>query len=178
MKSQIETWKWIDGYEDLYKVSDCGTVKRMNYHRIGKERVLKGMKDKKGYLQVGLWKNGVQKRFTIHRLVAQAFLPNPNNLPQVNHKDEVKTNNHLENLEWCTPKYNSNYGTRNEKIRKKQLNDLSKSKPVKQYTLDGKILKEWSSASEVQRQTGFNNTHISACCNGKRKSAYHFKWSF
>lgn len=166
MKSQIETWKWIDGYEGFYKVSDCGSVKNAT------GKILKLKKEKNGYLRVHLDKKGKREYFNVHRLVAETFLPNPDNLPQVNHKDEAKTNNHLENLEWCTPSYNINYGTRNKKMV------LKCSKPVKQYSLDGKFLKEWPSAAEIQRQTGFWFTAISQCCLGKRKSAYHFKWSF
>ena len=110
-----EIWKNIAGYEGLYEVSSFGRVRSL---RFGKTKILKPGKNKKGYLRVSLCKNGKQKTFFVHRLVAQAFLENPQNLPQINHKDENKQNNRLENLEWCSCDYNNNYGTRNERAGK------------------------------------------------------------
>ena len=107
-------WKDIKGYEGLYMVSNGGDVKSVK-NGILKPSVYKGT----GYYYVGLYKDGKRKGYTIHRLVADAFIPNPNNLPCVNHKDESKINNNVENLEWCTHRYNSNYGCRNEKISAK-----------------------------------------------------------
>lgn len=110
---EIEEWKSLDfiGFPD-YEVSNFGNVKSLNYKRSGKEKIMKQSKNKNGYLQLALWKNGKYKRYLVHRLVATAFLPNPDNLPCVNHKDENKGNNHVDNLEMCTHIYNMNYGTK------------------------------------------------------------------
>ena len=108
----------------------------------------------------------------VHRLVALAFLPNPDNLPQVNHKDENKTNNMVGNLEWCSKSYNINYGTRNERTAKANW------KSIKQFTKDGFFLKEYPSMKEASRQTGFYKSAISSCCKGKRKSAYGYIWRY
>lgn len=109
-----EIYKDIKGYEGLYQVSNYGRVKSLNYRRTGKERLLKQILHTNGYFYVRLYKSN--KWFSIHRLVAETFIPNPENLPCVNHKDEVKTNNHVDNLEWCTNEYNLNFGSRNERI--------------------------------------------------------------
>ena len=107
---ETENWKDIEGYEGLYQVSNLGRVKSLNYHRSWKEQCLKPGKVC-GYLYVILSKDGEVYGKYVHILVAEAFIPNPFNLPYVNHKDEVKTNNCVSNLEWCTAKYNTNYGT-------------------------------------------------------------------
>lgn len=113
-----EYWRPVVGYDGLYMVSNLGRVKSLNYMHTGKEHLLRLLKNGGGYLQVDLWNCGKMKRYSVHRLVAMAFIPNPDNLPQVNHKDEDKLNNCVDNLEWCDGKYNSNYGTRNERISK------------------------------------------------------------
>ena len=129
----IELWKDIEGYEGLYQVSNTGKVKRVKHidtkcrqgYRVFKERMLKPISNERGYLYVKLSKNNKEKTFKIHRLVAQAFISNPNNYPQVNHKDEVKTNNNITNLEWCDNKYNCNYGTKSQRqieTRRKKIN--------------------------------------------------------
>lgn len=139
----MEEWKDIKGYENIYQVSNLGRVKRLSYvvknpgpRANGsmlkfKEHLLKPRKITHGYLSVMLYKNGVPKNYKIHRLVAQAFIPNLLNLPEVNHKDEDKTNNQVENLEWCTHIYNSNYGTRPKRIgevHSKRLKEISSKK--------------------------------------------------
>ena len=160
-----EIWCPIKEYESLYEVSDKGRVKSLKFD---KERILKPGKLQNGYLQVCLCKNGEKNNCMIHRLVAQAFIPNHQNLPEVNHKDEDKTNNSVLNLEWCDQKYNSNYGTRNQRI----------SKPVLQYEKSGEFVKEWKSTRDVQRNLNYNQSNISRCCNGKIKSAYDFIWKY
>ena len=119
----IEEWRPIEGYEGLYEVSSYGKDRSLDrfYYRLHKGKVLSPTKDRYGYLTVTLNCNGKSKTIKIHRLVAQAFLPNPDNLPQVNHKDEDKTNNNVDNLEWCTAKYNVNFGTRQERYRNTML---------------------------------------------------------
>ena len=118
-----EIWRPVVGYEGLYEVSNIGRVRSLDrfYYRLHKGKVLSPTKDRYGYLTVTLNCNGKSKTIKIHRLVAQAFLPNPDNLPQVNHKDEDKTNNNVDNLEWCTAKYNVNFGTRQERYRNTML---------------------------------------------------------
>ena len=110
--------------------------------------------------------------YKIHRLVAFTFLTNPQNLSDVNHKDENKTNNSVQNLEFCDKKYNCNFGTRNQRIAEKH------SKPVLQFTKSGEFVREWKSGMDVQKNLGYTQTNISACCLGKYKSAYGFVWKY
>ena len=137
-----EIWRPIEGYEGLYEVSSYGKVRSLdrydsrNHFRKGK--VLSLVKNKEGYLQVNLCCNGKNKMFLVHRLSAQAFIPNPDNLPQVNHKDEDKTNNSVDNLEWCDCSYNNNYGTRKDKVRETAIKNgywtgLSREESMKKY---------------------------------------------
>lgn len=167
----MEIWKIINEYPD-YKVSNMGNVKSIERKVKSKcgsmrtvcERILKPSKDGSGYLFVKFYKKGKIKNMKIHRLVADAFLQNPDNLPLVNHKDENKLNNNVENLEFCDAMYNVNYGTRNERISKK----------VKCIETD--II--FSSVREIEKQLLFNHSNISKCCNGKRKSAYKYHWEW
>ena len=160
-------WRDVVGYEDLYKVSTEGNIKS-----IRRNKILSQDTNQDGYKRVQLYKNKASKHYSVHRLVAQAFIPNPDNLPQVNHKDEDKSNNCVSNLEWITPKDNCNYGTRNRKVA------LSKNKPVLQLSLEGDLIREWESASEVARVLGYNQGDICNCCNNKLKTAHKFKWSY
>lgn len=159
----MEEWRDIKGYEGIYQISNKGRVKSLGNNKTRKEKILRPGK-RKGYFYISLCKKGEKpKYFDIHRLVAQAFLPNPDNLPVVNHKDENKLNNNVENLEWCTYQYNNTYGTRNKKIICVETNEIfNGSKDVINRMFDGK---------------GHCST-ISKCCLGKRKSAfgYHFKY--
>ena len=169
-----EIWCPIKGYEGIYEVSDQGRVKSIGY---GKERTLKPGRNTQGYLQVKLCKNGEKKMYLVHRLVVQTFIPNPDNLPQVNHKDENKENNSVQNLEWCDRKYNVNYGTRIKKISEKMTNGKL-SKPVLQFTKDGVFVREWKSTHDVERNLGYFHNNISYCCTGRYKSAYGFIWKY
>lgn len=164
-----EIWKDIEEYEGLYQVSDKGRIKSVKF---GKERIMRPSKDGCCYLQVRLSKKGEPKTYKVHRLVAQAFLSNPKTLTQVNHKDENKENNCVENLEWCNCKYNINYGTRTKRQAEKR------SKPVLQYTKDGEFIKEWKSLTDVKINLGYNQSNISRCCNGKYHSSYGFLWKY
>ena len=163
----IEQWKPVKGYEELYEVSNLGRVKSLNYNHTGKERILKPGKVGNGYLQVGLWKNGKEKRFLVHRLVAIAFLPNPEGLPEVNHRNEDKTNNVVSNIEWCDAKYNNSYGTRIERVASVQRNDPDRSKAVEasRFSDFKEIELRFASTHEAKRN-GFNRGNIYACCNG------------
>ena len=164
-----EVWKDINGYKELYQVSNWGRVKSLKF---GKERILKPGINGKGYFQVQLWKNNNSKNYVVHRLVAQAFIPNPDNLPCINHRDECKTNNNVENLEWCSYQYNINYGTCIQRKTEKQ------SKTVYQYSMDGEFVKEWKSLMEIERSMEFSAGSISQCCNGKLNTAYGYVWRY
>ena len=164
-----EIWKDKKDYEGHYQVSNFGRVKSIKF---GKEIILKQKQCMDGYYYVNLSKNGIVKNYYVHRLVAEAFLPNPDNLPQVNHKDECKTNNVVTNLEWCSAQYNNTYGTRNERSTK------SRQIPIIQYTLDGKFVREWLSAKQAEIEGGFNQENICMCCRGKRKYHHNFIWRY
>ena len=164
----MEEWRDIEGYEGLYQVSNYGRVKSLKHLD---ELVLKPSKKRNGYLGVVLCENGNTHSFGVHRLVAEVFIPNPQNLPQVNHKDEDKTNNRVENLEWCSSKYNVNYGNRNTICAE------IFSKKVYQYTLDNELVKIWQSTQECGRN-GFLQSCVSSCCQGKQKTHKGFKWSY
>ncbi len=153
-----EEWRDIEGYEGLYQVSNLGRVKSFNYrgHK-GNIGILKPRLDGKKYETIALYKDGKPKYVRIHRLVAQAFIPNPNNLPQVNHKDENKTNNDMKNLEWCTNEYNHNYGTRNKRVSK------ALSKKVVCITT-GEI---FDGIREAGRKYNISSGSITECCQGK-----------
>ena len=117
----IEEWRPIEGYEGLYEVSNTGRVRSLDKYdsmnRFLRGRILRLFTDGLGYLRAQLYSNSKRKSFLVHRLVAQAFIPNPDNLPQVNHRDENPSNDSVDNLEWCDGKYNVNYGTRIDRIR-------------------------------------------------------------
>lgn len=172
----FEQWKDIKDLEGLYQVSNFGQIMSLNYRKTGRAELMKLIKNKKGYLTVMLHKNGEYKKFLVHRLVAEHFIPNPENLPFINHKDEDKKNNRFDNLEWCSNEYNSNYGTRNHRISSTNTNGKL-SKPVLQFTLDGEFIREWPSMAECTRN-GFNQGCVCYCCQGKQKSAYGFKWCY
>ena len=180
--------KWLDvkGYEGLYQVSNLGRVRapqkvikggRWDCLRTLKECILKQYPNKFGYLFVRLSKQGKYKNFRVNRLVAMAFIPNPNNLPVVNHKDENILNNCVDNLEWCSIAYNNNYATRVQRMADSQRNK-NKSKRVRQLTLEGGFVTEFPSTMEVERSLGFKRTSIGACCQGKVRTAYGYKWAY
>lgn len=173
-----EIWLPVKGYEGLYEVSSFGRVRSIGKGGSGnsKMRIMSPRVTTKGYLSVQLWNNGIGKNHKIHRIVAEAFIPNWFDDTQVNHRDENKHNNHIDNLEWCSSKYNSNYGTRNERITEKMTNGKL-SKPVLQFTKTGEFVREWPSSQEVGRN-GFDNSTIRKCCNGKRKSHNGFVWKY
>ena len=180
-----EVWKEIPDFP-MYMVSNKGrikTLKKIYYcgnhksKRIESEHIISEVTMKDGYKRVSLSNNGLRKSFLVHRLVAKIFISNPNNLPQVNHKDEDKTNNSVDNLEWCDSKYNSNYGSRNIRASK-SLYCKGKSKTIGQYTLEGKLIRIWCSATEAARKLGYNQGLIDMCCKGKRNKHKNYIWKY
>ena len=171
----MEIWKDIEGYEGIYQVSNLGRVKR--YYKNSKEKLLKLQLHRTGYLRVILCKEGRMKTCRVHRLVAKAFIPNPDNKPEVNHKDEDKTNNKVENLEWMTRRENINYGTRNERSGKSQRNNKKRSKPIYGINIKTNEKIEFPSTEEAQRN-GFNQGNIVHCLKGRCKSHKGYRWYY
>lgn len=163
-----EIWKDIEGFEGLYQVSNLGRVKSSYTNR-----VLKGYKDTCGYLLVGLYKNNIRSSKKIHRLVAQAFIPNHENKPEVNHIDENKTNNIVSNLEWMTAKENSNHGTRNERVSK------TKNIPIIAINLKTGESTDFCSGKECAIQLGLDPSNITKVIKGRYKQTggYTFKYN-
>ena len=196
-----EEWRDIPNYEGLYQVSNMGRVKSIRYmYGNYREKILSQfLNNKNGYLQLNLWKEGKIKTCYVHRLVGNAFIENPNNLPCFNHKDEDKTNNCVDNLEPCDHKYNLNYknaqarrvastdykafqarrvaSTDYKAIAEKKRNDPNKSKQVYQYDKNGTLVAIWDSTKECDRQ-GYNQGAVASCCRGERKSHRDFIWSY
>lgn len=174
MQITNEIWKDIKGYEGLYQVSNLGRIKslsrwKQNYKKLIyiEERILKqGFNGK--YYHVRLSKEGKTKTYLVHKLVAEAFIPNPNNLPQVNHKDENKENNRADNLEWCTQIYNCNYGKRSDCLRKK----------IGQYDLQGNLIKEWQGMRMAAKNLNICYSSIYKCCKRKIKTAGGYIWRY
>lgn len=178
----FERWKPIEGYEGLYEVSDWGRVRSVE--RIDcrgqrrKPKIRKTFKDKWGYMQVLLSKDGVKEHKKIHRLVVEAFIENPNNYPCVNHKTECKCFNHISSLEWCDGYYNHNYGTIGSRISDSQKNRRDCSKPVIQLDMDGNVIQWFPSAKEAERQTCVNSGGIIQVCKGRYRQLNGFRWMY
>jgi hypothetical protein len=167
----MEEWKDIQGFEGTYQISNYGRVKSLGNDKTRKEKILKGVKAN-GYLKVGLYQDGKLVWKKVHRLVAEAFLENPEHLEQVNHKDECKTNNHVENLEFCDSKYNNNYGTRTQKCVEKLSRRVDQINAV-----TGEVVRQWASTMEAGRN-GYNQGHVAACARGERKTHKGFIWKY
>lgn len=160
-----EIWKEIQGYENRYAVSSKGRVMNLK-----SGRVLKNGSTPHGYATVCLCKgNGTKpKQITVHRLVAEAFIPNPLNLPQINHIDEDKRNNDVNNLEWVTASQNNKHSVYQQSCR------------INQLSLDGEFIRQWDSAHEIERELGFNQGNIISCCKGNKNYSHvgGFKWEY
>lgn len=165
MKEEI--WRKVKGFEDYYEVSNTGKVRSIsreikrgnkgNYFQEGKELTIS--QNNKGYCIAKLWVNGKGKKYFVHRLVAEAFIDNPNKYPVINHKDENPLNNNVENLEWCSYSYNNSYGTKPERVRK------ALNKPIYQLDKQTKeIIKEWNCANEVAKNFNCSRGRISGWC--------------
>ena len=177
----MEVWKDILGFEGLYQVSNKGNVKSVSRTVIDKNgrsipiksRVLKPAYRKRGgYGSIVLRKGGKSYPKTLHRLVAQAFIPNPNNYPCVNHIDEDTSNNNASNLEWCTWKYNDNYGLHGKRI------SMGHSKKVAQYDLNNNLIRVYTNATQASKVVGVDPSQIRACALGKVRKGKHGRQSF
>jgi hypothetical protein len=187
---EIEIWTPIEGFE-RFELSNLGKVKNTNWRNTGKVVITEGSPDSKDYNIFTAWKGKERKNFKIHRLVGEYYLPNPLNLPQINHKiegpegkkinrvifnEDMTINYEKTTIEWCDPKYNTNYGTRNERAGKTSTNG-KQSKPVLQFTLEGEFIQEWPSTNECGRN-GFDQSAVSACCRGKYKTYKGYIWKY
>ena len=187
----IEQWRTAvykgEPYEG-YKVSNLGKILSLNYKNTGKAELMNPVTNTNGYFQVNLYKNGESKTCRVHRLVAETFLENPENLPEVNHKDENKKNNFVflnedgsvdkekSNLEWKNHRDNCNHGTRNERVAKANTNGKL-SKKVLQLSLTGELICEYPSTRECERN-GFNHGAVAACCRGEKPQYKGYIWKY
>ena len=185
----VEEWKPIKGFEGAYEVSTFGNVRsvdRIVVYPKGSKRLIKGRELRqatniKGYKCVVLCTQNIRKNYTVHRLVAETHIPNPSNLPCINHKDEITTNNNVSNLEWCTHEYNNNYGNHTKKIA------VHFEKPILQFDLNGNFIARYRSTWDAERKTGIKQGSICNVANfaigtskTKRKylsaGGYIWKW--
>ena len=177
----MEKWKDILEVDGLYQISNTGQIRSKdryarvcgNGKRLIKGRIIKPVRCVNGYLEAQINYKGKRYIWLLHRLVAEYFIPNPNSYTQINHKDENITNNCADNLEWCTPKYNANYGTRNIRCSEKVI-----KKPVIQLSLDGLIINTFESVQEAMRKTKVDESQIIRVCKGRNKTAGGYKWQY
>lgn len=189
-----EIWKDIEGYEGAYQVSNLGNVRSINQVGEGIVRKLRLKQTRDGYRSVHLYISGEQKSCYVHRLVAKAFLPNPGELPIVNHKDENRGNNNASNLEWCDYSHNMRHSMNlhpEEQEKRKLLREkvfdgcvirkgpYKRKMPVIQRSVEtGEIVAMWSSLYEAAVENKWHGSLIKRCCDGERKTAYGFKWQY
>lgn len=175
-----EYWRDVKGYEGFYQVSNVGRIRSLDRivnsnhsnKRKSKGRILKATKDRYGYLYVVFCVRNKRKTEKVHRIVANSFIQNPQNKEQVNHLNEIKTDNRVQNLEWATASENNNYGI--GQIRRVE----KRNKPTIQYSLDGELLKKWRSASDAGRTLGIDISGICKCCRGTLESIKGYRWSY
>lgn len=171
----MEEWRDIDvsEYTNMkYQISNLGRIKSLNHNHTKKDVILNLKPDKKGYYKINFHKGNKQSHIGIHKLVAKAFIPNPNNLPIVNHKDENPSNNCVDNLEWCTYSYNTKYGTGSLRAAQKHY------KPVLQYDVNGNFIKEWEGIKIANEALNISIGSISKCCNGVINTAKGYVWKY
>ena len=172
-----EIWVDIKNYEGLYQVSNYGRVKSLNYRMTGREKILKAKIISTGHLQVDLYKNGVKKPYLVHRLVAIHFIQNPEGKSDVHHIDHNKANNNVDNLVWLThEEHKAEHPEVYESCGKAARKACSKR--INQFTLDGKFVKTWYSAMDIERELGYNQSNIIQCCKGKRNTCCGFIWKY
>lgn len=165
-----EVWKDVVGYEGIYKISNHGRLKSFHHNKSG--RVMANRQNRRGYLIIDLSKNGVVHTTTLHRLVANAFIPNPENKPEVNHIDTNKANNCVDNLEWVTSKENMEHAALNGLLSYQKEICVS----VAQYSLAGDFIKKFDCIADVEKETGISHRKISDCLHGRRKTTHGYIW--
>ena len=162
----------------LYEVSNMGRIKSLKRRFVTTEMILKYNKTKDGYFQVGLSKDGKTKTQRVNRIVAKAFIANPNNLSQVNHIDGDKTNNHIDNLEWCDCKYNINEAWKLGLNKKRFGKDNKRSRKINQYDNNGNFIKSWDSIKQASIELKIHTQNIIACCQGKYNTSHGYIWKY
>ena len=177
----MEIWKPVKGYENCYEVSDAGRIRSLDrtiVFKDGRKRKFYGQilntqsTNNSGYITVGLHDTGSAKTVLLHRVVAEAFIDNPNGYEEVNHIDQNKFNNSASNLEWCTHKENVNHGDEIERGAIKQR------KSFRQLDMDGNLIRVWNGFKKMQRETGFERKSVYECCIGKRESYKGYRWEY
>lgn len=169
----IEKWEDIPDYEGLYKISNTGKVKNR------KDKLLKLWIDRPGYCTCKLYnKDIIPKTYNVHRFVGIVFVPNPKNLPQINHEDCDKTNNMFTNLKWVTNGENQLHAVANGIAYRVSGKDHHRSKPLTQFSLLGEPIKDWESSNQIEKQLGYYSTNIRLCCEGKLKKSYGYIWKY
>ena len=183
----MEIWKDIQGYDGKYQVSNLGRIKSLylinRQATIPREKILKFGHNKQGYPHVNLYKNNKKsKSLSVHRIVAIHFIPNPNNYPVINHRNGIKTDNRVENLEWCTQQNNIQQSFKNGQQKPTWTNKKGKDCPnsikVNQYDLQDNFIKKWNCLKEVERELNIYATGISKCCRNLQKTAGGYKWRY
>lgn len=182
----VEEWRDIEGFEGIYQVSSFGRVRGLDRYVRQKNKygsmmdvfirgvIIKPFNVNSGYSYVFLKRRKEHLSFGIHRLVAKAFIPNPNGLRYVNHKDENKKNNHVDNLEWCTCQYNNTYGS----VKERQVANLPTKKAVIQMAISGEVIAEYPTIKAAARAVGASSICISRCCRGKIQTSQGFRWAY
>ena len=181
----MEIWQKINGFENLYKISTYGRIKSLGNGKstnsnTKQERILKTNYSKTGYEKAKLFKDGKRYYFSVHRLVALTFLDNKENKKEVNHKDGIKCNNNVSNLEWVTSSENQLHAFKNGLQKSKIGKDHAQSKPIAQFDLDGNLIRKFECIKQVKRELGFNSFGIIKCCKKEKKykTAYKYKWEY
>ena len=186
MSKEIEEWRPVVGYEGLYEVSDWGNVRSLDRYvrakcgavRIAPSKIVKQYLDKDGYCRIGLTKDGKQRVMGVHRLVAEAFLPNFENLPIIDHINGVRNDNMVDNLRWFSVLLNNSTEQAKKKKSQSAYKRTDNKKIIHQYTLDGEFVAEFESTRDIERTCGYERAAISRCALGKQHSSYGYVWKY